>query len=123
MHICSSIPQTKSVGMGLKNILTHRDNFALIDYERNVLLLSLHSHRQGLGYGQIIFNHMFYIHSSRCQLQSRRGLNGLGRSDNPFIQTSIILLLEFFDRFNTKRNICVRYFYAVLGVCIWQPGI
>jgi hypothetical protein len=32
MHLSTTITQTKSVGMGLKNVLTHRDNFSLVYY-------------------------------------------------------------------------------------------
>ena len=62
MHVCTTISQTHSIGVGLENILTHRDNLALIDDQRYVLLLSFHCHRQRLGNRKIIFNHMIYIH-------------------------------------------------------------
>jgi len=63
MHLSTTIPQTKSVGVGLKNILTHRDNLSLVNYERYVLLLSLHCHRKRLGNGHVRFNYIIKSHS------------------------------------------------------------
>jgi len=77
MHICTPISQTHSIGVGLEHILTHRDNLALINDQRDMLFLSFHSHRQGLGNRKIIFNHMVYIHILRSQLQHRQGINSL----------------------------------------------
>ncbi len=77
MHVRASISQTHSIGVGLEHILTHRDNLALIDDQRDMLFLSLHCHRQRLGNGNIIFNHMVYIHILRSQLQHRQGINSL----------------------------------------------
>ncbi len=63
MHLSTTITQTKSVGVGLKNILTHRDNLSLVNYERYVLLLSLHCHRKRLGNGHVRFNYIVKSHS------------------------------------------------------------
>jgi hypothetical protein len=63
MHLGTTVPQTKSVGVGLKNILTHRDNLSLVNYERYVLLLSLHCHRKRLGNGHVRFNYVIKSHS------------------------------------------------------------
>ena len=61
MHISSSITQTQGTGMSLKNILTHRNNLALVQNQRNVLLLSLHSHRKRLGDGEVNLVNRVYI--------------------------------------------------------------
>lgn len=63
MHFCATVSQTKSVGVGLKNILTHRDNLSLVNYKRDVLLLSLHCHRKRLGNGYVRFNYIIKSHS------------------------------------------------------------
>ena len=62
MHFRTAVSQTKRIGVGLENILTHRDYLSLIDYQRYVLLLSFHRHGQRLGDGNKIVNHMLYIH-------------------------------------------------------------
>lgn len=61
MHVSSSITQTQGTGMSLKNILTHRNNLALVQNQRDVLLLSLHSHRQRLGDREINLVNRVYI--------------------------------------------------------------
>lgn len=94
MHFCATVSQTKSVGVGLKNILTHRDNFALVNYKRYMLFLTLHSHRKRLGYGQVILYYSINIHSLQRQLQTRL-VHRLRRSDESLIQTCIILILKF----------------------------
>lgn len=63
MHFCATVSQTKSVGVGLKNILTHRDNLSLVNYKRDVLLLSLHCHRKRLGNGYVRFDYIIKSHS------------------------------------------------------------
>ena len=62
MHFGTAVSQTKRIGVGLKNILTHRDYLSFMDDQRYVLLLSFHCHRQRLGNGNKIFNHMLDIH-------------------------------------------------------------
>ena len=63
MHFSATVSQTKSVGVGLKNILTHRDNLSLVNYKRDVLLLSLHCHRKRLGNGYVRFDYIIKSHS------------------------------------------------------------
>jgi len=103
MHVTTSITQAQSIGVGLKNILTHRDNLALVNYERNMLLLSFHCHRKRLGNGHVILNYSINIHSLHRQLQFRSLKTLAGRGDS-LIHIIIILSLEFFKRLNGKSN-------------------
>lgn len=61
MHVSSSITQTQSTGVSLKNILTHSNDLALVQNQRDVLLLSLHSHRKRLGDRKVNFVNRVYV--------------------------------------------------------------
>ena len=61
MHVSGSITQTQGTGVGLKDILTHRNNLALVQNQRDVFLLSLHSHRKRLGDGEVNLVNRVYI--------------------------------------------------------------
>lgn len=120
MHVCTSITQAQSIGVGLKNILTHRDNLALVNYERDVLLLSFHCHRKRLGNGHVIFDYSINVHASRRQPQIRTLHGAAGRGDS-LVQRIVILRLEFIKRLNAERNEGKRNFNALLGLRVHHP--
>ena len=121
MHLCKLVSQTNSIWVGLKNILTHRDDFSLVDYERNVLLLPFHSHRKRLGNGDIVFDNLFYIHLLTGQLQRGRLRRALRRSHQSLVQTRIILRLELFKRLDSKSDKRLRNFNTLCGLGIHHP--
>ena len=120
MHVSTSVTQAQSIGVGLENILTHRDNLALVNYERDVLLLSFHCHRKRLGNGHVIFNYSINVHSSLRQPQIRT-LNGRAGRGDSLVQGVIILSLEFIKRLDGESNERKRNFNTFLCFGVHQP--